>query len=46
MSAAILNFIRPKPRPSDWTDQELAEFFRVADALTQAGFSVTTDRGE
>lgn len=45
MSAAILNFFRPRPAPSDWTDQELAEFFRVADALTQSGFSVTTERG-
>lgn len=45
MSAAIFSFARWNPRPRDWTDQELAEFYRVQDALTQAGMSVATDRG-
>lgn len=45
MTAAILNFARRSSRPRDWTDQEIAEFFRVQDALTQAGMQVGTDRG-
>ncbi len=45
MTAAILNFARRSARPRDWTDQEIAEFFRVQDALTQAGMQVGTDRG-
>jgi len=45
VTAAILNFARRSARPRDWTDQEIAEFFRVQDALTQAGMQVGTDRG-
>ena len=45
MSAAILNFVR-RSRPSeDWSDGEVAEFFRVAEALRQSGFAVVTERG-
>lgn len=45
MSAAILSFARRGSAKSDWTDQELAEFYRVANALAQAGREVGTDRG-
>jgi hypothetical protein len=39
----VLNFLRA--RPQDWTQQELAEFYRVESALLQSGLLVTTDRG-
>jgi len=32
-------------RKREWLDQELAEFFRVRDALIQAGLDVDTDHG-
>lgn len=32
-------------RPRDWTQQELAEFYRVENALTQSGLRVSSDRG-
>ena len=31
--------------PRDWTQKELAEFYRVENALIQAGMRVTTERG-
>jgi hypothetical protein len=40
----VLAFLR-QPSSCDWTQQELAEFYRVEDALLQGGFAVTTDRG-
>jgi hypothetical protein len=40
----VLAFLR-RPSNNDWTQQELAEFYRVVDALLQGGLSVTTDRG-
>ncbi len=40
----VLSFLR-RPSNSDWTQQELAEFYRVEGALLQGGFAVTTDRG-
>ena len=43
---AILSFFRPAPvARGDWSQQEIAEFYRVEAALTQAGLRVTTDRG-
>lgn len=33
------------PGAADWTQQELAQFYRVEWALTQSGISVETDRG-
>jgi len=36
-------FARPKNR--DWSQQELAEFYRVESALARSGLSVETDRG-
>ena len=41
----VLSFLRRQPDSSDWTQQELAEFYRVESALLQGGLSVTTDRG-
>lgn len=43
---AVLSFFRPAPvARGDWSQQEIAEFYRVEAALTQAGLRVTTDRG-
>jgi hypothetical protein len=41
----VLSFLRPRPSSSDWTQEELAEFYRVESALLQGGLVVTTDRG-
>jgi hypothetical protein len=41
----VLAFLRRAPKAVDWTQQELAEFYRVEGALLQAGLSVGTDRG-
>jgi hypothetical protein len=43
-SGQVLSFLR-RPASCDWTQQELAEFYRVEDALHQGGFAITTDRG-
>jgi hypothetical protein len=43
-SGQVLSFLR-RPSSCDWTQQELAEFYRVEDVLLQGGFAVTTDRG-
>lgn len=49
MTAQVLSFFqrspRLAPRPADWTQQELAEFYRVESALIRAGIRVGTDRG-
>lgn len=49
MAAQVLSFFqrapRVAPRPTDWSQQELAEFYRVEGALIRAGISVGTDRG-
>jgi hypothetical protein len=49
MAAQVLSFFQRSPRfqpgPSDWTQQELAEFYRVESALIRAGIRVGTDRG-
>jgi hypothetical protein len=44
-STNVLAFFRPASKLGDWTQAELAEFYRVEGALQQAGISVTTDRG-
>ncbi len=41
----ILSFFRRPAQSSDWSQQELAEFYRVESALLQGGLSVSTDRG-
>lgn len=43
-AATVLNFFRPN-RPKDWSQPELAEFYRVESALIQSGLTVWTDRG-
>lgn len=49
MAAQVLSFFQRapqrKPGPADWTQQELAEFYRVESALIRAGIRVGTDRG-
>lgn len=49
MSAQVFSFFARAPRHqpglSDWTQQELAEFYRVESALIRAGIRVGTDRG-
>lgn len=49
MAAQVLSFFQRAPRVqpsySDWTQQELAEFYRVESALIRAGIRVGTDRG-
>ena len=49
MTAQVLSFFQRSPRyapkPSDWSQQELAEFYRVESALIRAGIRVGTDRG-
>lgn len=44
-SALVLSFRRPSSNSQDWSQEELAEFYRVESALLQSGFGVTTDRG-
>ncbi|MDB5458058.1 MAG: hypothetical protein JWP92_3643 [Caulobacter sp.] len=49
MAAQIVSFFQRTPRfvrgPSDWAQQEIAEFYRVESALIRAGLRVGTDRG-
>lgn len=49
MVAQIVSFFQRTPRfspaPADWSQQELAEFYRVENALIRAGIRVGTDRG-
>ena len=46
MVAQVLPFLhRSEPRARDWTQQELAEFYRVESALVQAGTQLETERG-
>jgi hypothetical protein len=44
-NALVLPFFRRSSRSSDWSPQDIAEFYRVESALVQSGLSVTTDRG-
>jgi len=41
----ILSFLDARQPSSDWTQQELAEFYRVESALLQNGLLVVTERG-
>jgi hypothetical protein len=46
MSATVLSFFRPAPTTAgDWSQQELAEFYRVEAASLQAGLRLSLDRG-
>jgi hypothetical protein len=40
----VLSFFRACER-GDWSQPELAEFYRVEDALTKSGVEISTDRG-
>jgi collagen type I alpha len=40
----VLSFLR-RPSSCDWTQQELAEFYRVEDLLFRGGLAFTTDSG-
>ena len=40
----VLSFFRASER-GDWNQRELAEFYRVEDALTKSGVAISTDRG-
>jgi hypothetical protein len=41
----VLSFFRPRSNQGDWSQQELAEFYRVEAALVNSGVAITTDRG-
>ena len=46
MSATVLSFFRPAPSTNgDWSQQELAEFYRVEAASLQAGLRLAIERG-
>jgi hypothetical protein len=45
MNANILPLLFKSPARGDWTQQELAEFYRVETILMQSGISLDTDRG-
>ena len=45
MTAFVVPFLRKKVGVADWTQAELAEFYRVEAALIAAGMRVKTDRG-
>ena len=44
-SNQVLSFFRPRKNGGDWSQRELAEFYRVEDALVGSGISIATDRG-
>jgi hypothetical protein len=41
----ILRFSPQAPRSADWSQREIAEFYRVESALTQAGVALDIERG-
>ena len=45
MVAQVVSFFNRVRATPDWSQQELAEFYRVEAALIQAGIQVETDRG-
>jgi len=46
MPAQVVSFLRrAHPLSRDWSQDELAEFYRVESALLQAGMRIETDRG-
>jgi hypothetical protein len=40
----VLSFLGARRSSNDWTQQELAEFYRVESSLLQNGLLVVTDR--
>ena len=47
MSVKVVSFFdfKSAPWPDDWSDQELAEFYRVEASLIRANIPIETDRG-
>lgn len=45
MASNVAQLFSFQPRSRDWSNQELAEFYRVESSLVQAGLKVDTDRG-
>jgi hypothetical protein len=46
MPAQVVSFLRrARPLSRDWSQDELAEFYRVESALLQAGMRIETERG-
>jgi len=45
MSLNVVSLFRSAPRSRDWTNQELAEFYRVEASLVRAAIPVEVDRG-
>ena len=45
MSAQVVSLFNFVERARDWTQRELAEFYRVESALIQAGLTLETERG-
>ncbi|MGC5778693.1 hypothetical protein [Methylobacterium sp. NFXW15] len=43
--SAVIPFVRPTSRLADWSQQELAEFYRVEAALIRAGIGIASDHG-
>ncbi|MFC6789023.1 hypothetical protein ACFQE0_04890 [Methylobacterium komagatae] len=43
--SAVIPFVRPASRLADWSQQELAEFYRVEAALIRAGIGIASDHG-
>lgn len=41
----VVHFANRHTRPSDWSNQELAEFFRARDILARLGLTVDIERG-
>ncbi len=45
MASQVLAFLRPHRRGTDWSQEEIAELYRIEHALLRARFSLETDRG-
>jgi hypothetical protein len=45
MNENVISLSMTAPHSRDWSNQELAEFYRVENSLIRAGLSVETDRG-
>jgi hypothetical protein len=41
----VIAFLRPTPRHSDWSSEEIAELYRIEHALLRARIPLQTDRG-
>ncbi len=45
MASQVVAFLRRSRRGTDWSQEEIAELYRIEHALLQARFSLETDRG-